>query len=389
MALVQLPNNQGIFIHSDNSFVNNAALVSVLDAAGESRTFIGKVSLEAGSGSKTISGAGGGKIRWRTQTIVFSDAGSTFRLGIQDVNTSTGLEDGTFDVYADLVGGTDTISANADQLTTMETGSKTISQGDLIAVSFELISRGGTDSLQISAMNVGLSTRSSNAYYPYITTDTGSGPSQSASGVFGCTIEFDDGTLGWITPAALIPNAFVTASTVTFGSSSTPDEYAAVFQVPFSCSIAGGYVAISNIASADDFEIILYSNPLGTPTAIASVAIDGANIGSSSGTAVPYLFTFSTSQQLSINTTYGLAVRPTTTNTISFGYIDLGTGNEKYKRPFPFGETLKLMARTDQTGAFADTQTYYFPVFGLLIDKLDDGVPSVLPQSINPSLIIT
>jgi len=39
---------------------------------------------------------------------------------------STGLEDGTFDVYADLVGGTDTITGSADQLTAMETGTKTI-----------------------------------------------------------------------------------------------------------------------------------------------------------------------------------------------------------------------------------------------------------------------
>lgn len=34
--------------------------------------------------------------------MTFANAGTNFRIGIQDV-ASTGLEDGTFDVYADLV----------------------------------------------------------------------------------------------------------------------------------------------------------------------------------------------------------------------------------------------------------------------------------------------
>ncbi len=43
-------------------------------------------------------------------------------------------------------------------------------------------------------------------------------------------------------------------------------------------------------------------------------------------------------------------------------------------RPSPFGEDMQFGARQNQTGAFAEIQTYYFPLWGIKIDKLDDGV---------------
>ena len=71
---------------------------SAIAAAGRSIAVIGKLVLAAGTGSKTISSAGGkiyiGKIASRT----FANAGSTLRIGIQDVTAGTGLEDGVFDV---------------------------------------------------------------------------------------------------------------------------------------------------------------------------------------------------------------------------------------------------------------------------------------------------
>ncbi len=125
MALQTLANKMGMIISSDGGLMGSGINNATMDGAGESQAFIGKVFLEAGTGSKTISSAGG-KIRWRSGTVTFANAGTNFRIGIQDV-ASTGLEDGTFDVYADLVGGTDTITGSADQLTAMETGTKTIS----------------------------------------------------------------------------------------------------------------------------------------------------------------------------------------------------------------------------------------------------------------------
>ncbi len=43
-------------------------------------------------------------------------------------------------------------------------------------------------------------------------------------------------------------------------------------------------------------------------------------------------------------------------------------------RPSPFGEDMQLAGRQNQTGAFAEIQTYYYPVFSINISQLDDGV---------------
>lgn len=60
MALQPIANRMGLLLHSDNNLMRPTAYsVAVIDAAGESRSFIGKVFLEAGSGSKTISSSGG------------------------------------------------------------------------------------------------------------------------------------------------------------------------------------------------------------------------------------------------------------------------------------------------------------------------------------------
>lgn len=367
MALQSLPNNMGIIMHADGNLTSSSLALSTLDAAGESRTFIGNVFLEGGSGSKTISSAGGG-IRWRTHTTTFSNAGSTVRIGIQDV--SGGLEDGTFDVYTDLVGGTDTIASQSDQFTLMQSGTKTIAHGDLIAVSIELISKGGSDSVTPSAMNLGSNSRSAGMNFPYITADSGSGPAKNASGAFGCAIEFDDGSLGWINPGILPPGAFSTSVTL-YGSGSSPDEWAAVFQLPFKCRISGGYVYISSLFASDSVEIIFYSDPLGTPVAVETIAVAAAD--SASGASNPYSFMFSTPPVLALNTTYAIAVRATSSGTVSFNYLDFGSGNDKYKKAFPFGGNVTLMGRTDQTGAFSTIKTYYLPLFGLMIDQLDDG----------------
>lgn len=374
MALQDLPNKQGFILQSDNNLTSAASVVTTLDAAGESRTHIGKVYLEAGTGSKTISSSGGA-IRWRVATVgAFANAGTTIRIGIQDV--ASGVEDGTFDVYADLVGGTDTITSSTEYLTPMETGTKTISHGDLIAISVEMISKGGSDSIQVSAMNTGIHARASTgAKFPYITQDTGTGPSKSASATMAFAIEFDDGTLGWITPGILIPGTF-SISSQSFANNSTPDEYAAVFQVPFKCRISGGHIWVGSIGTTDNFEIILYSDPTGTPTVIETITMDPLLTGSTAAGVEPYLFTFATPRELTPNTEYAIALRPTTTGSIAIGYIDLTSGNTKYKNPLPFGSTLEFMARTNQSGAFTSVQTYHLPLFGLLIDQLDDGAGS-------------
>lgn len=321
-----------------------------------------------GGGSKTLSAAGGGRIMWRPGSpATFSNAGTTIRVGLQDVSAS-GIEDGTFDVYADYVGGTDTIAANTFYRKAMTSGTKTVADGDIVAIVIEAVSVGGADSVIVSAM---VSTYANGTLsLPYRTLDSGSGPAKSSTSGYGiASIEFDDGTVGFIEAAILLPAVNAT-SVVTFGSSSSPDEYAACFKVPFKCTVNGVYIGIGAVASADAFDVVVYSDPFGTPSVIETVTRDPNYTGSSVTAPIHVPITPIT---LSPDTWYAVSALPTTTNTINFQYSNFGSGLDHYKTALPFGADIKLSGRTNQTGAFTEVETYYLPVFGLRITHLDDG----------------
>lgn len=338
---------------------------NTMDAAGESTGLIGRVFLEAGSGSKTISSSGG-QIYLRFGTVTFANAGTNLRIGIQDVAT-TGLEDGTFDVYADLVGGTDTITGSAVRKTAMETGSKTINHGDIVAVVVEMTARGGTDSVQLTRASGNTPVGSG---FPYTTADTGTLAKQSNPMPL-TTIEFDDGTMGWFAPYYLAGNVYSSANTIDFSQSDTPDEHAAVFKVPFKCQVNAVAINIGSPSSGRTFEIVFYSDAEGTPTVIETFTPDEDLFSTNSGLLWCYL---TTPQTLTIGTWYAISLRPTTVNTNRILYYDLGSGFEKLKRPSDFGSNMKLSKRTNQTGAFVETQTYHLPLFAIQVSKLDDGV---------------
>lgn len=345
------------------------SITSTMDAVGESVTYIGKCYLEGGSGSKTISSSGG-KILWRTGSLItFANAATNFRIGIQDV-AATGLEDGTFDVYADLTSSSGIVGTTHYE-TAMTSGSKTITHGDIIAISFEMTARGGSDSVSQFGRAVQYSAATT-LNFPYYTTDTGSGPTRTNTGALGAVILFDDGSLGWIDQAYYIP--FSATSTITYGLNSSPDEYAAVFKLPYKCSISGGWFQLGDIASTDTFEVILYSSPDTSPVAQRTSTID-PNLTGSTTTTTRYSYLFSSSYTLSANTWYGISMRPTSANTLTLGYLDFGsTLGSKYKKGLPFGTNCKLSSRTNQSGAFTEVQTYYQPIFGVTLDKLDDGL---------------
>ena len=336
-----------------------------IDAAGESLTFIGHMSLQGGTGSKTISSSGG-IIYWRASAATFANAGSNLRIGIQDVG-ATGLEDGTFDVYADLVGGTDAINITTFNATAMETGTKTIAHGDLIAISIELTARAGADTISVIRNN------GTAILFPYSTLDVGSGPAKSAVAPL-VTFEFDDGTVGWLDNMFLLPGSGTGIGTnTTFASNSVPDERSLIFQLPFSTSISGVLVHLANVTSTDNFEIILYSTPLGTPVAERTVSVDANIIVIDNASAIPYQVRFATPFTLAVNTKYAIAIRPTTTNSLSLREYEFGTNNEQLLRPTALGENWYLGTRSDQTGAFSEVTTT-LPSIGFYIDKLEEGV---------------
>lgn len=338
---------------------------AVENAAGESVSAIGRIRLPPGSASKTISSAGGAII-WPTgNTATFANAGTTLRIGIQDV--AAGVEDASWDTYAELVGGTDSLSTASWNNTPMESGSKTVSEGDTIAVVIEMTARGGADSVFISrATDLFPATLA----FPYATTDTGTLAKASAGLI--CLLKFDDGTYGWIDRGGapfVAPSLVITAASI--ASDTTPDEYAGLFKLPIRATVESLYCYVTNAAATDDFEIILYSDPLGTPAVIEAVAFDADFISGSAGASV--WAKLSTPRTLEPNTWYAIALRPTTTNSIDFGYYNLGSGFDFIKQTHVFSD-LKTANRTDQTGAFTETQAYHLPIIGISVRAIDDGL---------------
>lgn len=346
-----------------------SSVPNTIDAAGESVAFIGQIYIEGGASSKTFSSSGG-MIAFRTGSVTFANSGTNVRIGIQDL-TSGGVNDDVFDVYADFTGGGGGLASNTFYEKSMTSGSKTINNYDIVAITFEMTAKGGSDSVQINAYYPQSSIFGANIMFPYRAIDTGSGPAKQSSFPSGAILTFDDGTLGWIQGSIFHIEPFT--GTSNFNINSTPDEYAAVFKLPFKCSAIGGYFNIGSIGSTDDFDIILYSDAEGTPVAGRTASIN-PNYVSTTSTIYPYFFSFS-SFTIEPNKWYAIGVRPTTANSIQVSYYNYtSTFGNKYKKMSPFGTNCKFSSRTNQSGAFSEVASYYQPLFGLSIDKLDDGI---------------
>jgi hypothetical protein len=338
---------------------NDAAspVATALNAVGESVAHIGQVFWSDG-GSHDVSNAGG-KIHWSAGTVTFASASSNLRVGLQPLGAS-GLETGTFDTYDDLVGGTDTITANSLQVTTMSSGTKTIAHGATVAVVFEMTARGGTDSVEVHRMT-------GSGGFPYSSSDTGS-HAKSAASIPYCVIEADDGTLGILGGPHTIP---ALTSATSFNNGSTPDEYGSMFEVTFRCSVNKLFAALGDMDGTEAGELVLYSDPLGTPVAERTATVAPANHGqpgNASTDATTYAITEFT---LEPNTPYAVTYRPTDAagRLISRVVTIPSAGVRAFT---PFGTTLQGVTRSDNTGAFTPSTTDWAQV-GVHVNKLDDG----------------
>ena len=341
-----------------------------VDAANESVAIVGQVRLpDPSGGAKVISAAGGGGIYWRTGAITFANGGTTLRVGIMDVDLATGFGDTTFDVYADLVGGTDTITATSMMLTPMEVGTKTLAHGDLIDIQLLMTARAGADSVTPGLNGGSVSTVATARNFPYLVTNNSA---KGTAAQLVAYIRFDDGTIGWIEGVSL-PHATLTS--VAFNSGSTPDEYCATFTPSFRFQIAGVSLPIASVAAGDNYEMVVYRDPLGTPAVLVTDVVDpeahgaSATVGATVSRAVaPITF--------EVGVTYGVSVRPTTANDINLAYFNLGSGFDALKAILPFPDC-KVAARSNQTGAFTEVQAYHVPLVVFDVCGLETGAPGI------------
>lgn len=335
---------------------------TLIDAADEAAIFIGRVVTSDG-GSHTIDTTGSSSIGWRSGTTTFANAGTTFKVGIAPVDAANGpparASNTTnvinFDVSASFTGGGGGVTTAAWQTSVPTTGTKTIANGDLVAICFQATARGGADSITVT-----YATAADALHRPAVTGYVG-GAYGRVSATTNALITFSDGAFGYIHGTEL----FSTILTQTWNSGSATKEYGQLYNLPFPMKVHGVYGWVS---PGGDLDVVLYSDPLGTPVAEKTVSID-ANV---TGIAASRKFMefFPSPYTTTANQNIGAIFKPGGTN-ISAYYRTLA--NATHCVADPWGTSGYGISRA--SGAFANANSsldhYYI---GLIVGAFDDGV---------------
>lgn len=336
---------------------------TTVDAANEACIMVGHVFTEDG-GSHTIDTTGSSSLGWRTGAVIFANAGTTVKVGLAAVDTANGPPARavnstnviTFDVSADFTGGGGGITADAWQTSVPTTGSKTIAHGELVAFAVQATARAGADGILISTA-ASLATQ----VLPCVTnfTSSYSDPIRLPNVV----ITFSDGTLGFFIGGYV---ASVGSTTQTWNSGSSPNEYGNLFQAPVPISIYGILVAASFAGNAD---IVLYSDPLGTPLAQKTVSID-LNTQGTAGNLSVFHAMFPAPYSLAANAPCAAIVKPTTVTSVSMLYKTFHAA--AHQKSEAFGTNGYAVNRASGAFATQNSNKDRFSI-GLLVGGFDAG----------------
>lgn len=293
-------------------------------------------------------------------SAVANNPDNGMKVSFQDLDATTGFPDTTADQFRVVTGAPITAGWAVPGLITSDGTDggvkRSVTKGDMLSFVIEFSSFVASDSISPAVWTGASNHESLNCYVADASTGT---YTKSATGVPLMVLKYDDGT--YVAPYTGFTTFPVTALTLTsYNSGSTPDEYAVRFQMPFSCRVAGLWARVD---PNDDLELVLYN---GT-TAEKTISIDKDNVRA---TTPGYVFgLFATQYTISANTTYRVAVKPTTTTNIQ---ITRFTGTSaSVLAAIPGGAEWYESTRTD-AGAWSDTTTSQ-PMAGLIIDGIDIG----------------
>lgn len=302
------------------------------------------------SASHTCSSSGC-SISWKTgSTATFSDAGTALDIGIQDVAATLGNDDagppsepdGTFDVKATLVGGTDTLNANTWTTTAMESGSKVLAHGALISVVHHLTGRGGSDALRV-AHTLGRS-----IHLPMNSLYTASWAAISGANP-NLLITYDDGTLGWCRGGFM-------ASAGSIVSTISSDAEVCLLITPERNIRVGGVSFLGLQAAAGDATFSIYKYPLSSsPVAINTALQIDADVVRDSATISLYESQLATEVMLSSNADYAACIRATTANNVTVAEFTVPSAASMVAHSG--GQSIRYASRSGASGAFTESTT--------------------------------
>lgn len=335
---------------------------TAIDAANEAVIMVGQVYTSDG-GSHTIDTSGSSSLGWRCGTATFSNAGTTVKVGLAPVDTANGPSARAantanvidFDVFASFTGGGGGITGNAWQESVPTSGSKTVANGDLVAFAIQMTARGGTDAVNPNGINGPLTT----AGLPTWSTYTG-GSYATPGRLPNAVITFSDGARGYFYGGYVASGI----SSTTWNNTSGTKEYGNLIQLPFPAKAFG---IVCSAAISGDTDAILYSDPLGTPSAQKTVSIDLNTVGDS--TASVHSVLFASPYSMAANTPYAAILKPTSATNISLSYKTFGATAHQNSESGGNGYAISRNA-----GAFASQNSGLDRYsIGLLVGAFDDA----------------
>jgi hypothetical protein len=282
------------------------------------------------------------------------------RVGIQSVNTTTGLPSGTWLGYGDFqLGQTNFQDFGTRQWTLTNTA--TVSRGQYYAI--VLLALSGTFD-------------ASNKVRFYTVRGTGVGP---ALMTFPYTYNIDNGVASGKSTTATLPNFGCGTSTRQYGighsggtqaswnSGSSPNQRGMKFKLPASlCTtfkVVGVRMAVGPTNSASTWDLNLYDS---SNTVLQNRSYTNQEAFNSAALLMrDYYFDESTLTALSPNTDYRIAVQATSASLGCMTYIETNSIANCSSAFIPDG-TFHLTTRTG-TGAWTDTTTSWMPM-QLIID---------------------
>lgn len=323
---------------------------------------IGKVIFPPGTvGPKTVSSAGAKVFLRLGATMTMANAATLLTFGFQDVNAS-GIEDGTFDVSADLAGDAGVLVADRWNGIAMTSGSKDVTDGDRLAVGVKMVTRGGVDLLRVQcALSL-----SQGAGTPYAS--WGGKLTRLPMIAF----QTDDGTWGRFVPQMVDVSNVISNQSVS--TATNPSEVGPVFTLAAPMTIDSVELVMGDLDATDDVTVRIYSDPYGTPVQVgADINVDATFWSDGSSNVRVARLAFGEEIELAAGT-YIISVLPSTADAIVIGYVNLGVGNADLKALCGIGgDSCALAGRSGGAGAFAVIDDDYMPIFGLGVTQIGSG----------------
>lgn len=279
LTAIGMPSRQG-WPH-----LGSMATIHTADALNECCQFIGQIWTTDGQ-SHTIDTTGSSRLLWHSALVTFANSGTTLKVGLGAVDTTgpaparavnvAGVA--TTQVSSAVIGGSGAVTANTWISQTPDTGSMTIANGDLVAMTLQLTSRAGTDSIAVQGMSAGASP-SLPCSVTYVPT------TYSLSNGLPCAvIQFRDGTRGYFFGSFIID--FTTNNS--YNNAGATREYGNLFRFPVPTRIWGAALFLQPQAN---FDVVVYTNPFAvSPIPVKSLSVLAAQMGSNTYSMSYHLF---------------------------------------------------------------------------------------------------